>query len=129
MERRRVSRVLFEPVGSDRVRVVEAIRYDVAGYPGCNHALEIEAGYTFNGASIPRPLWSLIGTPFKPEYLEAACYHDWICEHAERYTHRTAGDEVFLQLLTDAGVPYWRRTVMFLGVRICSWTQRKRYKP
>jgi len=121
--------IRFEPAGPTHIRVVESIRYDAGVYPGSMHWLEIPAGFTFNGASIPRPLWSLIGTPFQPEYLEAACYHDWICENAQRYTHRTAGDEVFLQLLTDAGVPYWRRAIMFLGVRICSWWERARYKP
>lgn len=121
--------ILVEPAGPNRVRVVENICYAVAVYPGCLFGLEVPAGYEFDGASIPRALWSLIGSPFEPDYLKAACFHDWICEHAVRYTHRTAGDEVFLQLLTDAGVPYWRRAVMFLGVRICSWTQRGRYQP
>jgi hypothetical protein len=121
--------ILIEPAGADRVRVVEGIRYDVALFPGCLHWLEIPKGYEFDGASIPRALWSLIGSPFQPEYLKAACFHDWVCEHAIRYTHRTAGDEVFLQLLTDAGVPYWRRAIMFAGVRLYSWTQRRRYQP
>ena len=124
-----VSRVLFEPAGPNRVRVAETIRYDVSQYPGCLQWLEVPADYTFDGASIPRLLWSLIGSPFEPDYLKAACFHDWQCEHAVRYTQRTIGDEVFLQLLTDAGVPYWRRAIMFVGVRIYSWTQRRRYKP
>jgi hypothetical protein len=119
----------FEPIPSEnRIRVVKDVRYDVAFFPGCMHSLEVPAGYIFNGASIPRCLWSLIGSPYHPEYLAAACFHDWICEHATRYTHRTAGDEVFLQLLTDAGVPYWRRAIMFAGVRYWSWKQRRRYE-
>lgn len=88
------------------------------------HWVTIPPGFRFDGASIPRCLWSLIGSPFEPDLMQAACVHDWYCEHtAECYQSRVIGDAVFFYLLTRAGVPRWRRVLMYLGVRLHSfWT-------
>ena len=37
------------------------------------------AGIEVNGASIPRPLWSIVGSPFKGDYLRASVIHDHYC--------------------------------------------------
>ncbi len=66
--------------------------------------------------------WSLIGGPFDPQFALAACIHDWYCEHtSDCYESRVIGDAVFFYLLRLAGVPKWKRTIMFLGVRLNSW--------
>lgn len=89
---------------------------------GVLHRLIIPSGYRFDGASIPRPLWSLIGSPFDPDLLLAACVHDWYCEHTQHcYQSRVIGDAVFLYMLTKAGVARWRRVLLYLGVRLNSY--------
>lgn len=86
------------------------------------HWVTIPPGYRFDGASIPRCLWSLIGSPFEPSLMKAACVHDWYCEHtADCYQSRVIGDAVFFYLLTKAGVARWRRVLMYLGVRLNSF--------
>ena len=72
--------------------------------------------YTWDGASIPRPLWRIIGKPLDPRFALASLVHDWICEHAETRPQRVFGDAVFLWLLRDAGVPAWRHYAMWLAV-------------
>lgn len=37
-----------------------------------------------DGASIPRPFWSVIGGPFEGLYLEASVVHDYYCDHHVR---------------------------------------------
>ena len=42
------------------------------------------AGAVVNGASIPRPFWSLIGGPFAGEFRDASVVHDVACEARDR---------------------------------------------
>ena len=65
--------------------------------------LEIGRGYTWDGASIPRQLWWLVGKPLDPRFALASLVHDWICENAETRPQRVFGDAMFLWLLRDAG--------------------------
>lgn len=49
------------------------------------------AGTEVNGASIPRPLWSIVGSPFSGDYLRASVIHDHYCvtmERGWRETHK-----------------------------------------
>jgi hypothetical protein len=111
----------FIPVGG-LYATAEDLRVELSEVPQVSHSVLIPAGYTFDGASIPRWLWSLIGSPFEPELMLAACVHDWYCEHtSQHYESRAIGDSVFFMLLRKAGVPVWRRRIMFLGVRANSF--------
>lgn len=37
------------------------------------------AGFIFDGATIPRPLWTVFGDPFIGDYRRAAVIHDLLC--------------------------------------------------
>lgn len=41
---------------------------------------EVPTGAIVDGASIPRPLWSLIGSPWTGKYREASVVHDHFCD-------------------------------------------------
>jgi hypothetical protein len=106
----------------DRYRTVDHIDVVIHGVDQVLHWVTVPANYRFDGASIPRCLWSLIGSPFDPDLILAACVHDWYCDHtANCYPCRVIGDAVFFFLLTKAGVPRWRRVLMYLGVRLNSF--------
>ena len=38
--------------------------------------LTVHQGFDFDGASVIRPLWSIIGSPMTDGYQRAACLHD-----------------------------------------------------
>jgi hypothetical protein len=78
--------------------------------------VSIPALYQWDGASIPRCCWWIIGRPKDPKFALASLVHDWICEEAETRPQRVFGDAIFLWLLRDAGVPAWRHYAMFLAV-------------
>ena len=112
----------FEPDGQARYRVARGVYVIISNIPRVWHAVHVGEGYSFDGASIPRCLWSLVGSPFEPDLMLAACVHDWYCEHtADCYQTRVIGDAVFFALLARAGVPRWRRILMYLGVRFHSF--------
>lgn len=115
---------MFEPDGQDKMRTVRIISQEITTLPGVDHSVVIPPGYVFDGASIPRVAWSIIGAPFEPDFVLAACIHDWYCEHsyeAGDYQARVIGDAVFFKLLAQAKVSLWRRMAMYLAVRFNSW--------
>ena len=83
------------------------------GRAGSGMRLEVPAGFSFD-VSVPRPLaWAF--DPRAPEYLRAACVHDWLL--ADRW-HRITAGAVFAEVLAADGVPAWRRLVMWLAVSL-----------
>ena len=111
----------FTPSGSG-YQTADDLEVILSGVDQVLHWVTVPAGYHFDGASIPRCLWSLIGSPFDPDLILGACVHDWYCEHsANCYQSRVIGDAVFFYLLTKAGVAHWRRVLMYLGVRLNSF--------
>lgn len=90
--------------------------------------VSVPAGYVSNGASIPRPLWPIVGHPFQSEFVTPAIIHDYFCDEAAKrgdYHLRVIGDSVFFYLLRDWGVPYWKRAAMYFAVRFWGrWTFR-----
>lgn len=41
---------------------------------------QVPAGAKVDGASIPRPLWSIFGGPFEGKYRDASVLHDYYCD-------------------------------------------------
>jgi hypothetical protein len=88
------------------------------------HRLTIRKGYQFDGASVPRALWWVRGFSPLDRSIVAALAHDWICDHPNLLP-RIVGDAIFFALLVDSGVPRWRASIMYLGVR--AWSVGKKY--
>lgn len=83
------------------------------------HRLVIDAGYEFDGASIPQILWWIPGFSPVGLHLWAALAHDWICDHPDELD-RVIGDAIFVSLLKHTGVRWYRRVPMYVAVR--SWS-------
>jgi hypothetical protein len=70
----------------------------------------VPRGYLWNGASIPRYLWTTFGHPLRNRYLRSSALHDAGCEwrnDSARVVHKR-----FYHGLREDGVP-WLRANMF----------------
>jgi hypothetical protein len=76
---------------------------------------EIQAGYVWDGASIPRAFWSIIGGPFSGDYIIAALVHDLLYD--THITTRAEADDLFQQIMLLSGVTTWRRSLMYRAVK------------
>lgn len=78
---------------------------------------DVEAGFTTDLASVPRPLWTF----WPPEglYTIPAVIHD------KNYTlqkfTRARCDAILLESMKDFGVPWYDRWPIYAGVRIGGW--------
>lgn len=90
----------------------------------------IPKDYCWDGASIPRVFWRLIGSKTDSKFLIPSLIHDVLCEN-HRYVNndRYFADKVFERLLYVSGVPAFNRWLMFHSVdnfqKFCNWEDNK----
>ena len=100
------------------------VNHDIAGVAIIFEAPE---GYSWDGASIPRWAWTVMGHPLEGDLRFASLVHDWLCEHSQTAGDRMFADAVFFKLLEEAGLPRWRRVCLWLAVRfyaVAIWRRR-----
>lgn len=88
---------------------------------------QILKGYCFDGASIPRLFWRVIGPNTDNKFLIAALIHDVLCEnHHYVDNDRAFSTQVFNALLEAGDVGFFKRFCMKNSVDIfqkmfCNW--------
>jgi len=75
----------------------------------------IPAGYVFDGASIPRAFWFIIGSPFDPLFWAAALAHDFI--YLTHLLSRAIADDIFRCFLKTKNVGIVKSQTMYVAVR------------
>ncbi|MBC6992242.1 DUF1353 domain-containing protein [Hymenobacter sp. BT491] len=80
------------------------------------------AGSVVNGASIPAPLWSTVGSPYTGPYRRASIVHDVACDHArtapDTRAARAAADHMFYQACLAGGCSPAQAELLYAGVRL-----------
>lgn len=74
-----------------------------------------------NGASIPRPLWSTVGSPYTDDYRNASIVHDVACDKVTAPAERKAADKMFYYACLAGGCSPRQARLLYLGVRIGAW--------
>lgn len=78
---------------------------------------KIKDGYCWDGASIPRMFWRLIGANTAAEFLIPSLIHDVLCEnHSYIDNNRELSSKVFRALLIASGVGEIKANVMYAAV-------------
>ena len=99
-----------EREGGARLALTAPIRYrDAQGA-----TFTVPVGFAFDGASIPRPLWSVMGAPLEGPYVRSAAQHDFECAiqvAPSRVVHRR-----FRHALRAEGVGAVRAALMYAAV-------------
>ncbi|MEN9362165.1 MAG: hypothetical protein RL095_3700 [Verrucomicrobiota bacterium] len=80
----------------------------------------IPRGFLFDGASVPRAFWSIIGAPNEPDFMLAALLHDWLY-WSHQWTKAKA-DAALRDLLVASGVSAIRAGAMFRAVDLFGGT-------
>lgn len=86
----------------------------------------IESGYRWDGASIPRIFWRLIGSKTAPEFQIASLLHDKLCENHELVNKdRHLSTLVLIGCMKAADVASFKRWLIKHSVdnfqKFCNW--------
>jgi hypothetical protein len=87
--------------------------------------LRVLAGFSSDGASIPRPLWPLVGPRFSARTFPAALAHDAL--YASEWLPRAQADAEFYRLLRLTGVGRVKARSFWLAVRAAGWLVWRRH--
>ncbi len=88
---------------------------DVAYIDGAGRTWTACAGDRIDGASIPRILWRVIGSPFIGHYRRASVIHDVYCIKKTMPYYEV--HQVFDEMMRDDKVPPWKRRMMAQAVK------------
>lgn len=79
----------------------------------------VPKGYQWDGASIPKIFWRLIGSKTDSAFLIPSLIHDVLCENHDYVNNdRYFADKVFERLLYVSGVSDFKRWLMFHSVEL-----------
>ena len=81
--------------------------------------VHVKAGFRTDGASIPRLLWRVFGSPYDPDIFAAAIAHDAL--YRGEIVPRKDADRAFLKMMVESGVPKRKRRLVYRGVRWFGW--------
>ena len=92
-----------------RFKLLSSVHYEME-----DKTITIHEGFIWDGASIPRELWSVVGCP--SDYLYESLLHDAL--YASCIYNRKDSDKMFHACLIAMGVDYFTAKTLYLGVRV-----------
>ena len=104
--------------------LLEDVEVEVLGYK-----IKVKKGFDFDGASIPKWLWSIYGSPLNGNYIVASLIHDGL--YASQKVSKSVSDKIFLDVMKQSSVGYIKRTSMYLAVKMFGgkdWKEASEYK-
>ena len=66
------------------------------------YSVTVKKGFDFDGASIPKWLWSIYGSPLNGNYVVASLIHDGL--YASQLVSKIVADNIFLDLMKQSKV-------------------------
>ena len=81
--------------------------------------VHVKPGFRTDGASIPRLLWRVFGSPYDPDIFPSAIGHDGL--YRGEVVPRKDADIAFLKMMEKSGVPEKKRRLIYRGVRWFGW--------
>ncbi len=86
-----------------------------------DYTYTVPKGYVTDGASIPRAIWSIIGSPYQPQFIRAAIIHDLMCNQYDALPkkskiHLITMSELFYHILRHNGVSRLKAKLMYNAV-------------
>ncbi len=133
------AKILTRPKRFDRVdRVKQAAgkpvldddhRFWILGDPlvvlSGDERIEIPAGYTTDGASVPG--WAQVLTGWKPwedPQRWGGIVHDWL--YTQKGVSKAHADNVFRAVLASEKAGWWKRKLMYTAVVVGGWSAYRR---
>lgn len=80
--------------------------------------ITVPAGFSYDGASVPRFFWRAVFPPVHAKSRRAALFHDYLYRVQPDGWTRGEADELFLALLIEDGTSKCRAALAYYGLRV-----------
>jgi len=81
--------------------------------------VHVRAGFRTDGASVPRFLWRVLGSPYDPDIVAQSIGHDAL--YRGEIVPRKDADAAYLAMMEATGVNRRKRRLFWIGVRLFGW--------
>jgi len=89
-------------------------------------------GAEINGATIPKILWSTVGSPFVGVYRRASVVHDYFVGEGNNpdvsYQERREADKMFYRACRTDGCSWKFAAVLYVGVSVGTWSSQAQFE-
>ena len=113
---------ITQPYGKNRVILKQSFYYKC---PKTQIETRTLVDFIFDGMSMPRLLWSILGTPFSPQNIGPALAHDNLYRYAKdvygNKVTRSQADKVIVQALKMNDIGWFKRKTIWSGLRTGGW--------
>ena len=109
-----LTRWLTLPTPDRKMELLEDFWFD----DRANRRWDAPKGSKIDGASIPRALWAIVGSPYTGLYRRASIVHDIACDRATTPDLRRAADRMFYEACCAGGCSAQEALILYIGVRI-----------
>ncbi len=110
------SQAELEILDDFKFKLLRSFEFHVGEYPS-EDIITVPVGFITDLASVPKILWSIL--PPHGKWAKAAIIHDYLYSVHNNFKTRTQSDKVFLEGMKVLEVPYIKRILMYLAVRLC----------
>lgn len=86
------------------------------------YVFKLPIGFKTDGASIPRILWRVCGTPLEAPRVYAALVHDWLYSGGDPDATRGEADAIYRDIQIALGVSRVKAWVEWAALRLCGWS-------
>lgn len=100
------------------------LQEDIYFIDNANRKWLVPRGATINGATIPRALWHIIGSPYVGLYRRASVIHDYFVGEnnpAVPYSARREADKMFYEACLKDGCSKREAAILYTGVSVGTW--------
>lgn len=89
------------------------------------YGVRINKGFNWDGATIPRFLWRVVGSQYNPEFLPASLIHDFFCTNKDFIIKDGVkiSSLIFRDILILSGVSKFKANIMMSAVWAFQLTQ------
>ena len=102
-------------VGKGKWKLTSIFEY----HPDEGNVVTVPIGFIVDGASIPRLVQSIVGSPWNGGYVKPSVIHDWRYYKGE--VTRKFSDQEFRLNNKRENVKRWKRPLIYYGLRIGGW--------
>lgn len=85
--------------------------------------IKVPKGFIFDGVTVKVPFTFIFSTKDLRQGIEASCFHDYICQHKDKYTKEYA-TKILIDLWRKNGLNKWKAFIVKISVNFYQYFKK-----